>query len=171
MKLNLPLLLVCLTNVIASFNPNNKDFNLGEQSLDKCSEIELSKKVLYDCSKREAPLKIHNVVLNPNPPKRGKKLEIKASGYTSEDILPGSKLKIAVKLGLIKLIELNYDLCDTVKDYGLECPVKKGPVNVTTSVDLPNEIPMGTFIVDAVATSNEKKELAHIIAKLHFSFN
>ena len=48
---------------------------------------------------------------------------------------------LTVKYGLIRLISTKADLCDQVSNVDLECPMNKGKVSISKSVDLPNEIP------------------------------
>jgi hypothetical protein len=48
---------------------------------------------------------------------------------------------LQVKYGLIRIINQEADLCDNLKNVDLECPLKKGPMELTKDVDLPKEIP------------------------------
>lgn len=71
-------------------------------------------------------------------------------------------MDVTVKLGLIKLIHKQFDVCeeacvssfalltsesDTARrrksDVDIQCPVAKGPYNVSQTVALPKEIPPG----------------------------
>lgn len=71
----------------------------------------------------------------------GVTLSIKASGVLSEDVEEGAKVHLQVKYGLIRIINQEADLCDNLKNVDLECPLKKGPMELTKDVDLPKEIP------------------------------
>lgn len=50
-------------------------------------------------------------------------------------------MHLQVKYGLIRIINQEADLCDNLKNVDLECPLKKGPMELTKDVDLPKEIP------------------------------
>lgn len=71
----------------------------------------------------------------------GKELVIEASGTVFEDIEEGAYVVLQVKYGLIRLITTKADLCEQIKNVGMECPIKKGPLTLTKSVELPKEIP------------------------------
>jgi hypothetical protein len=46
-----------------------------------------------------------------------------------------------VKYGLITLLRTKADLCDQINNVDLECPIKKGKLTITKTVDIPNEVP------------------------------
>lgn len=71
----------------------------------------------------------------------GVTLSIKASGVLSQDVEEGAKVHLQVKYGLIRIINQEADLCENLKNVDLECPLKKGPMELTKDVDLPKEIP------------------------------
>lgn len=50
-------------------------------------------------------------------------------------------MHLQVKYGLIRLINQDADLCEQVKNVDLECPLKKGDMELTKDIDLPKEIP------------------------------
>jgi hypothetical protein len=85
----------------------------------------------------------------------GTELTITASGILSEDIEDGAKVQLSVKYGLITIINQSADLCETVKNVDLECPLKKGPLDLEKVVKLPAQIPPGHYTVSAdVKTKN-----------------
>ena len=72
---------------------------------------------------------------------RGKKLVITATGTLSEDVDEDAKIHLQVKYGLIRILDYEATLCDYVGEVDLKCPIKKGDLNLTKSVDLPSRIP------------------------------
>ena len=58
-----------------------------------------------------------------------------------EDIEEGAYVLLTVKYGLIRLISTKADLCEQIGEVDLECPVKKGRLQISKSVELPAEIP------------------------------
>jgi hypothetical protein len=71
----------------------------------------------------------------------GQTLDIKATGVLKETVENGAKIHLQVKYGLITLINQETDLCNQVKNVDLRCPLKKGPLELTKSVNLPGQIP------------------------------
>jgi hypothetical protein len=71
----------------------------------------------------------------------GSELVIKAVGTVYETIEEGAYVNLSVKYGLIRLINTKADLCEQIKNVDLECPIEKGVISITKSVDLPKEIP------------------------------
>jgi hypothetical protein len=103
-------------------------------------------------------LSIDHVDLDPNPPTPGANLSITASGTFSKDVEAGAKVFIQVKYGLITLIKQEADLCDQIGNIDLSCPLKKGPMEFTKSVQIPAQVPKGTYSVTAdVYTVDEEK--------------
>ena len=72
---------------------------------------------------------------------RGKTLTISAKGNFKEDVEDGAKIHLEVKYGLITLIKQEADLCETIDEVDLSCPLKKGEMTLTKDVDLPAQIP------------------------------
>jgi hypothetical protein len=66
---------------------------------------------------------------------------INAKGTVKETILDGAYVNLEVKYGYIRLISTQADLCKEIKNVDLECPIEKGKLSITKSVDLPKEIP------------------------------
>ncbi|KAG9681031.1 phosphatidylglycerol/phosphatidylinositol transfer protein precursor, partial [Aureobasidium melanogenum] len=114
--------------------------------------------LLFCAAPKDNILAIEKVDLSPNPPSAGVTLSIKASGVLSEDIEEGAKVHLQVKYGLIRIINQEADLCDNLKNVDLECPLKKGPMELTKDVDLPKEIPPGkyTVLADVYTKDNDK---------------
>ncbi|KAM3419988.1 hypothetical protein BST61_g3300 [Cercospora zeina] len=113
-------------------------------------------------------LAIKKVDLDPNPPKAGTKLQITASGVLAEDIEEGATVEYQVKYGVIGILHSTADLCETVQNVDLECPLKKGDLTLTKDVDLPKQIPPGTYTVQATVRSKDEKTITCLKAKVQF---
>jgi hypothetical protein len=72
---------------------------------------------------------------------RGTKLVIRASGTVFERVEEGAYVKLVVKYGLIRLISTTADLCEQIENVDLKCPIEKGVLSITKSVDIPKEVP------------------------------
>ncbi|KAJ4319713.1 Phosphatidylglycerol/phosphatidylinositol transfer protein [Neodidymelliopsis sp. IMI 364377] len=124
---------------------------------------------LYFCADpADYILQIEKVDLDPNPPKPGEKLSIKASGDFKEQVGQGSKMHLQVKYGLITLINQERDACDTIEQADLKCPLKKGELSLTKDVDLPREIPPGTYTVLADVYTEDGDKITCLTAKIAF---
>jgi len=100
-----------------------------------------------DADRGDDIINIEKVTLTPNPPEAGTTLVIEATGTVKEDIIDGAYVMLQVKYGYIRLINTQADLCKEMKNVELECPIEKGKITITKSVDLPKEIPPGKYTV------------------------
>ena len=71
----------------------------------------------------------------------GTVLNVTAKGTLSEEVKKGAKIHLEVKYDLIRLLNQEADLCETIANVDLECPLKEGETEVTKSVKLPKRIP------------------------------
>ncbi|KAF2637532.1 hypothetical protein P280DRAFT_472240 [Massarina eburnea CBS 473.64] len=123
---------------------------------------------LYFCADpKDNILEIENVDLSPNPPQPGSTLTIKAKG-DFKDKIEGGKMHLQVKYGLITLINQDADLCETIGKADLECPLDKGEMKLTKDVDLPREIPPGTYTVLADVYDKEGEKITCLTSKISF---
>jgi hypothetical protein len=75
---------------------------------------------------------------------------------------------LSVKYGLITIIRQTADLCDTVKNVDLECPIKKGELALTKDVELPKQIPPGKYTVLADVVTKDDKKITCLTATVEF---
>ncbi|KAE9363433.1 phosphatidylinositol transfer protein [Stipitochalara longipes BDJ] len=113
-------------------------------------------------------LVLDHVNLTPNPPQAGKTLTIEAVGTLLEDIEDEAFVILQVKYGLIRLVNTQADLCTQVSNVDLECPIKKGKTTITKDVEIPKEIPPGTYTVFADAYTKDKKKIVCLEATVTF---
>ncbi|KAG5926876.1 hypothetical protein E4U42_002843 [Claviceps africana] len=132
----------------------------GESPLEYCRD-----------KKAEGYIEINRVDLLPNPPAAGKQLVIKANGIVKKTIEEGAYIKLTVKYGLIKLLTTTADLCEQMGEVDLKCPVEPGERIITKAVDLPKEIPPGTYNVVADVFSANDERITCLTATVTFSIN
>lgn len=72
---------------------------------------------------------------------RGNDLVINATGTVKTTIEKNAKIHLTVKMGLITIVNMEEDLCEQVAHVDLECPIKKGTMNIVKTVALPGHIP------------------------------
>ncbi|KAL8723324.1 MAG: hypothetical protein Q9225_000376 [Loekoesia sp. 1 TL-2023] len=112
-------------------------------------------------------LTIENVDLDPNPPEKGKDLQIKAKGNFTQKIEQGAYIQLSVKYGLITLISTTADLCEQMKEVDETCPLD-GAKEFTKDVTLPKEIPPGKYSVLADVFTNDDEEITCLKAAVQF---
>jgi len=95
-------------------------------------------------------------------------LSIEVVGELLEDIEQGAYVILQVKYGLLRLVNTQVDLCEQVSNVDLECPISKGSVTITKDVELPNEIPPGTYSVFADAYTFNGTHIVCLEANVQF---
>ncbi|KAH3898794.1 sterol transporter SCDLUD_005131 [Saccharomycodes ludwigii] len=118
-------------------------------------------------------LNINEIDLSPNPPVRGSELEIKAKGVLKSPTIIdyGSYIDVEVRLGYIRLISQTYDLCEQLEENdidGLECPLQPGFYDVTKIVEIPQEVPPGTYSVNVRAYNYDDSEITCLTGDVTF---
>ncbi|KAI2607304.1 phosphatidylinositol/phosphatidylglycerol transfer protein [Hypoxylon fragiforme] len=111
---------------------------------------------------------IENVDLSPNPPESGAELVIQATGTVFEPITEGAYVNLVVKYGLIRLISTKADLCEQIQNVDLKCPIEKGDLSITKSVEIPKEVPPGTYTVFAEVISADERPITCLQATVKF---
>ncbi|KAH7030856.1 ML domain-containing protein [Microdochium trichocladiopsis] len=121
-----------------------------------------------DADRSQDTVIIDNVDLAPNPPQAGTDLLIKASGTVLEPIEDGAYVELVVKYGLIRLISTTADFCEQLGNVDLECPIEKGKLEVVKSVEIPKEVPPGTYHVEAKVFNKDDTPITCLTATVKF---
>ncbi|EAL21061.1 hypothetical protein CNBD4370 [Cryptococcus deneoformans B-3501A] len=102
-----------------------------------------------DCGLATDAIQLKSIKVHPDPPVPGKNLTVTVEGDVLETIEEGAYVDVTVKLGLIKLLQKEFDVCDEARhaNASVQCPVQPGPYTVTETVELPQEIPKAKFSV------------------------
>ncbi|TWU72866.1 Phosphatidylglycerol/phosphatidylinositol transfer protein [Metarhizium rileyi] len=126
---------------------------------------------LQHCSEKEGDgyVEINSVDLVPNPPAAGQDLVIKANGTVKKTIEDGAYIDLVVKYGLITLIRTRADLCEQMGEVDLQCPVEPGDRVITKTVQLPKEIPPGTYKVEADVFAVNGERITCLTASVKFN--
>ncbi|KAK7058893.1 Phosphatidylglycerol/phosphatidylinositol transfer protein [Paramarasmius palmivorus] len=103
-----------------------------------------------DCGQPTDAIQIESISVSPDPPQPGKDLSVTVKAKAIERIEKGAYAQVTVKLGLIKLLSKEFDVCDEARNAEAEvqCPVEEGSYEVTQTVALPKEIPKAKFKVE-----------------------
>ncbi|OLL21731.1 Phosphatidylglycerol/phosphatidylinositol transfer protein [Neolecta irregularis DAH-3] len=101
---------------------------------------------LQFCDDSVGTVKIDFINITPNPPLAGHTISIDVKAVLSEEIIEGSLVVVEVKYGFITLLTKTYQLCELASNYaGEECPIQRGELSLSKSIDLPKEIPPVSF--------------------------
>ncbi|KZP31260.1 hypothetical protein FIBSPDRAFT_1037711 [Athelia psychrophila] len=102
------------------------------------------------CGVASDPIEIKSIEITPDPPKAGEDITVKVNAYVHRRIEEGAIADVTVKLGLIKLLHKQFDVCEEARnaDADISCPVEVGEYSVSHTVALPKEIPPAKFKVE-----------------------
>ncbi|KAH8102450.1 ML domain-containing protein [Cristinia sonorae] len=97
----------------------------------------------------DVPLHITSIDVSPDPPKPGEDMTVTVKGYTDEEIKEGAYADVVVKVGRIKILQKEFDICEEARNANasIQCPVSKGDHEIVHTVPLPKEIPPAPFNV------------------------
>ncbi|KAK5939869.1 Phosphatidylglycerol/phosphatidylinositol transfer protein [Knufia obscura] len=165
MKLLSTLLLSPLVASAISFDyPISSDAT----TLDANFPVPGSQPLNYCKDPKDYILEVHNVDLTPNPPVPGEKLTIKANGTFSEEIEEGATVFLQVRYGLITLIKQEADMCEQLPKIDIECPIKKGYMEISKEVNIPRQVPPGKYTVLADVNTKDKRAITCMEATIVF---
>ncbi|KAJ3565775.1 hypothetical protein NP233_g7429 [Leucocoprinus birnbaumii] len=114
-----------------------------------------------NCGEDSDPIQVKTVEIVPNPPKPGEDFVVKVTAEATQEIKEGAYADVVVKLGLIKLLSKQFDLCDEARNAKLsvQCPVQPGQYVVEHKVTLPKETPPMKFNVQVQGYTVEEEPL------------
>jgi len=123
-----------------------------------------------DCGQLTDPVRIESIELLPDPPIPGHDLTVKVKGTVSETLSEGAYADVTVKLGLVKLVQKQFDLCEEARNsnVSVQCPVEPGSYIVQHTVALPKEIPPAIFIVNVRGYTVEDEDFLCLDLRVNF---
>ncbi|PPQ97561.1 hypothetical protein CVT26_002346 [Gymnopilus dilepis] len=103
-----------------------------------------------DCGQDTDAVRIQSIDISPDPPKPGKDLTVTVTGIAKERIEEGAYVDVTVKLGLVKILSKEFDVCEEAQNANasIQCPVEEGTYTVKQTVELPKEIPPGKYSLE-----------------------
>ncbi|KAH9982461.1 ML domain-containing protein [Lactifluus volemus] len=122
------------------------------------------------CGSASDAIQIESITVSPDPPKPGHDLTVTVKASAQEEIEEGAYADVTVKLGVVKLLTKEFDLCEEARNAELEvqCPVKEGNYLVEHTVTLPKEIPQAKFNVNAHGYTVDDEELFCVDLTINF---
>ncbi|KAJ7136763.1 ML domain-containing protein [Mycena epipterygia] len=111
------------------------------------------------CGRPSDAIVLESIAVSPDPPVAGQDLTITVRGRTTQRIEDGAYADVAVRLGLIKLLNKQYDVCQQAQDknVSVQCPIDKGVYEVVHTVALRKEIPPAQFHVAVRGYTDEDR--------------
>ncbi|KAK1925564.1 ML domain-containing protein [Papiliotrema laurentii] len=102
-----------------------------------------------DCGLATDVVQLKKIVVKPDPPVPGENLTVTVDAEVLREIEDGATADVTVKLGLIKLLQKTFDICEEARNANatVQCPVDPGTYSVSQTVELPKEIPKAKFSV------------------------
>ncbi|KAI0206240.1 ml domain-containing protein [Astrocystis sublimbata] len=144
-------------------------FGTGDVTVNEATKVPGESPLQFcDADRSLDTVHIQKVDLSPNPPQAGTKLNIVATGTVDDVIEEGAYVKLVVKYGLIRLISTTADLCEQIGNVDLKCPIQKGVLSITKDVDIPKEVPPGTYNVFADVYNADDSHLTCLQASVTF---
>ncbi|EKM78708.1 hypothetical protein AGABI1DRAFT_114313 [Agaricus bisporus var. burnettii JB137-S8] len=103
-----------------------------------------------NCGSPTDLVQIESIAISPDPPQPGKDLTVTVNGIATDVVQAGAYADVTVKLGLIKLLKKEFDVCEEAHNANLtiQCPVQPGSYEVRHTVALPKEIPPAKYKVE-----------------------
>ncbi|KAH9471585.1 hypothetical protein Pst134EA_005477 [Puccinia striiformis f. sp. tritici] len=111
------------------------------------------------------------VEIDPNPPKVGQNLTVRATGTIRRLIEDGAYAVVTVNVGLVRLLQKTFDVCEELRkaDVSLQCPMEPGDFDIAYEITLPKEIPPVTYRIDALAYTTDDDDMACANLSVDFS--
>ncbi|THH20645.1 hypothetical protein EW146_g762 [Bondarzewia mesenterica] len=123
-----------------------------------------------DCGLATDPIQIESIHITPDPPKPGKDLTVLVKAIAQHEVQEGAYADVTVKLGLIKLLQKQFDVCEEARNANasVRCPVEKGYYEVEQTVALPKEIPQAKFTISVRGYTVDDDSLVCLDLKVDF---
>ncbi|VDB90125.1 unnamed protein product [Peniophora sp. CBMAI 1063] len=114
-----------------------------------------------DCSMETDVVQVSYASVSPEPPKAGQNHTITVRGTVLGTIEEGAYVDVVVKLGLIKVYQHEFDLCDEARNAETEvqCPVKQGEYEIVQQVTLPSQIPPAKITVNVRGFTADEEDM------------
>lgn len=112
------------------------------------------------CATDHDLFRLETLRITPNPPRRGKTLQVHLVGTLLEDIDAGT-VDYTVAFGKVPILKDSVDLCSLLAEERSlpQCPLGKGKWIVDYTAKLSNMIPFGQFQISAKGWDSQGREI------------
>ncbi|KAJ3341096.1 Phosphatidylglycerol/phosphatidylinositol transfer protein [Gonapodya sp. JEL0774] len=158
-----PLLTILLLTILFSTRSSSAPLDLGfiTQFDDPTDPYLGALETVTDCGTDQDIFQLQALEISPDPPVKGHPISISAKGLLKDTVEPGANVSVLVKIGLVKLVNQDFDLCELIKgNLDEECPLQPGERELKRTFELPEDAPKGHYRVSAVVTAADHREIA-----------
>lgn len=99
------------------------------------------------CSEDSDMMEVNDVVLIPDPPKRGQNLTVEISGWLKDDLEDGAYMLATVRKSGIKFPQFKLPVCEYLDS---RCPVEKGLRTLSMTFEIPGLMPGGGYEIQTI---------------------
>ncbi|QRV84531.1 phosphatidylglycerol/phosphatidylinositol transfer protein [Ceratobasidium sp. AG-Ba] len=119
----------------------------------------------FDLGRPDDAVQVISINVTPDPPQIGKDLTVRARGLVTRRIEEGAYADVTVKLGLIKILHKQFDICEEARNNNVtvQCPVEPGEYEVVQTVTLPKETPKAKFTIEVKGFTSDYAEDADMV--------
>ncbi|KAF9513662.1 hypothetical protein BS47DRAFT_1343887 [Hydnum rufescens UP504] len=123
-----------------------------------------------DCGSPTDAILLQSLKVSPDPPQPGEELTVFAKGRVQKEIKEGAYANVVVKLGVIKLLQKQFDVCEEARNTNatIRCPVKEDDYTVQQTVTIPTEVPRAKFLVQVRGFTVEEEDMLCVDLKIDF---
>ncbi|KAH7106984.1 ML domain-containing protein [Auriculariales sp. MPI-PUGE-AT-0066] len=134
------------------------------------SNLVADKVEIVDCGAPTDAVLLKSVEISPDPPKPGEPVTVTVTGTVQERLNDGAWADVTVKVGLIKLLQKRFDVCEEASNSNatIQCPVDPDTYTIVQTVELPKEIPPAKFSVAVRGFTAEEEDMLCINLKINF---
>ncbi|KAJ7785182.1 ML domain-containing protein [Mycena maculata] len=115
-----------------------------------------------DCGEETDVVQLESFEIAPDPPVPGENLTVKVRARATQSIEEGASADVVVKLGLIKLLQKQFNVCEEARNANasIQCPIAEGSYEVAHTVALPKEIPSAQFKISVRGFTVDDEDMA-----------
>ncbi|KAJ7655918.1 ML domain-containing protein [Mycena rosella] len=123
-----------------------------------------------DCGSDDDPVHIISIAVSPDPPKIGAPLTVSINAAVTETIDEGATADVLVKVGVIKLLQKTFDLCEEARNANatVSCPVTPGAYTIVQSVELPKEVPKLKYVINVQGFTQDEEPMVCVDLTVQF---
>ncbi|KAG1442216.1 hypothetical protein G6F56_011159 [Rhizopus delemar] len=120
--------------------------------------------IAENCGAPSDVFQLESFKVSPDIIEPGKQVNITITGSLSEKVEDGAYADVMVKVGRIKILKKEFDICEELRkredEVDIQCPFEKGDISIFQTVTLPKEIPPAIFKVSTEAYTANDDSLA-----------
>lgn len=109
---------------------------------------------IFLCGNDDDVMKVLDIDIDPNPPRKGENVSIIAFGSLQETLNDGAYIVAEMKKGVLRFPKIKASICENLVG---GCPVQKGATKLELKFEIPKVFPSGNYEVKAVVYNADDK--------------